>query len=111
MVHRQHHRRELVRCFRWQWSGVYGYSFAWSTTSGTLPDTVADTTGTTITSPALTDSGSWYFHIRTRDNVGNWSAAAVHLGPFQVDTTPHSARSTLFLQLRPPFLPGRLVRQ
>src|SRR5213076_1938753 len=45
------------------------------------------TTGTSggTTSSTLSD-GSWYFHLRTRDNVGNWSSP-VHLGPYKIDTT------------------------
>jgi beta-lactam-binding protein with PASTA domain len=35
-----------------------------------------------MTSPALSN-GSWYFHLRTRDNAGNWTATR-HLGPFVI---------------------------
>ena len=38
------------------------------------------------TSPALAD-GSHYFHLRTRDNAGNWTST-VHLGPFVIDADP-----------------------
>ncbi len=69
-------------------SGVYGYSFEWSTSASTLPDAVTDTTGTSTTSPPLADSDSVYFHIRTRDNAGNWNGAAAHYGPFKIDTEP-----------------------
>ena len=72
-------------------SGVGGYSIEWSTSSTTLPDTVSDTTGSSATSPSLADSSSWYFHIRTRDNAGNWAGAAVHYGPFYIDTTAPTA--------------------
>ena len=79
-------------------SGVYGYSYSWTTSSGTIPDTVAETTGSSTTSPVLGDSSGWYFHIRTRDNVGNWASGAVHLGPFRIDTAsplnPTSASET-----------------
>ena len=67
-------------------SGVSGYSVEWSQSSTTSPDATKDTTATTATSVALAD-GSWWFHLRTVDAVGNWSAA-VHLGPFKIDGTP-----------------------
>lgn len=69
-------------------SGVDGFSYLWNTSPGTTPDTTKeaeqDATGTT--SPALADGSSHWFHLRTRDNAGNWSAAA-HLGPFVIDTS------------------------
>ena len=70
-------------------SGVDGYSYEWSHSASTTPDTVKDAeeTATGTTSPPLTD-GEWWFHLRTGDNAGNWSGA-VHLGPFKIDgTTP-----------------------
>jgi subtilisin family serine protease len=68
-------------------SGVDGYSYEWSLSATTLPDTVkeAEETATGTTSPDLAD-GSWWFHLRTGDNAGNWSGA-VHLGPFRIDGT------------------------
>lgn len=66
-------------------SGVYGYSYAWTTSSSTIPDTTVDTTGTSTTSPPLSNGG-WYFHIRTRDNAGNWNPNALHIGPFYIST-------------------------
>jgi hypothetical protein len=68
-------------------SGVAGYSIEWSTTWDTLPDTTIDLTGTSATSPPLPDGNSWYFHLRTADNTGNWNAEAVHRGPYSIDTT------------------------
>ena len=67
-------------------SGVDGFSYEWSQSAGTVPDTVKDAeeTATGTTSPALAD-GQWWFHLRTGDNAGNWSDP-VHLGPFKVDT-------------------------
>lgn len=67
-------------------SGVHGYSILWHTTPDALPDTVEDTTSLSTTSPPLSDSSSWYFHVRTRDNVGNWASTAAHYGPFWIDT-------------------------
>jgi hypothetical protein len=40
------------------------------------------------TSPPLDDGKNHYFHLRTADRAGNWSAGALHLGPFWIDSTP-----------------------
>ena len=69
-------------------SGVSGYSIEWSTGATTIPDTTQDTTGTSLTSTALAEGNSWYFHIRARDAAGNWASGAAHLGPFYIDVTP-----------------------
>jgi subtilisin family serine protease len=69
-------------------SGVSGYSIEWSGNSTTSPDQIQDTTTTASTSAPLAD-GSWWFHLRTRDDAGNWSQP-VHLGPFRIDGTPPS---------------------
>lgn len=78
-------------------SGVDGYSFQWDSNPGTEPDFTKDAeegaTGTT--SPAF-GTGAYYFHLRARDNAGNWSGTS-HAGPYYVDTsapTNPSARST-----------------
>jgi bacillolysin len=68
-------------------SGVDGFSFAWDTSPTAVPDMTKDaeeTAGRT-TSPPLAD-GDHYFHLRTRDNAGNWTGTA-HLGPFRIDGT------------------------
>jgi immune inhibitor A len=69
-------------------SGLDGYSFLWDTNANTVPDTVRDCTALVLdnTTPALAD-GTYYFHIRTVDKVGNWASTAVHLGPFFIDLT------------------------
>jgi secreted trypsin-like serine protease len=66
-------------------SGVDGFSYQWSTSPTSLPDATKDAeqTASATTSPALAD-GSHYFHLRTRDNAGNWTSTA-HLGPFVID--------------------------
>ena len=71
-------------------SGVDGFSYAWSQQADTDPGTAktVEETATGTTSPSLPD-GSWWFHLRTRDNAGNWSPS-VHLGPFKIDATPPS---------------------
>jgi VCBS repeat-containing protein len=69
-------------------SGVDGFSFHWDNQPVSVPDTVKDAeeTATGTTSPALSN-GSWYFHLRTRDNAGNWTATS-HLGPFVIAVRP-----------------------
>ena len=67
-------------------SGVYGYSFEWSTSLTTVPDTVVDTT-TNQNTHQFAD-GSWYLHVRTRDVASNWNAGTAHFGPYKIDTTP-----------------------
>ena len=68
-------------------SGVDGYSYAFTSGAGDVPDVEKDAeedaTGTT--SEELADA-SWYFHLRTVDNEGNWSST-VHVGPFPIDTS------------------------
>jgi len=68
------------------WSGVDGFSYIFDQSATTVPDTTKDAeeTTTSTTSSPLAD-GRWYFHLRTRDNGGNWTSTA-HLGPFLIDT-------------------------
>ena len=75
-------------------SGVSGYSYVWDTSSSTLPDTVAETSGTSTTSSARSTGSSHWFHIRTRDAAGNWAATAVHRGPYYIDTTAPSSSTS-----------------
>jgi immune inhibitor A len=73
-------------------SGVGGYSFVWDTNAGTVPDNITDLTGgtsVTVSFPSA-DGQGYYFHIRVRDDVGNWNSTAFHLGPFDIDTVPPS---------------------
>ncbi len=73
-------------------SGVDGFSYLWDTSPSTTPDMSKDAeeAATDTTSPALADGGSHYFHLRTRDNAGNWTST-VHLGPFVIDTQAPAA--------------------
>ncbi len=68
-------------------SGVDGFSYAWTTSPSTVPDQTkeAEQNATSATSPPLADGDSHWFHLRTRDNAGNWSAPS-HLGPFVIET-------------------------
>jgi hypothetical protein len=69
-------------------SGIGGYSYVWDHSPTTIPGTMVQTAETGITSPPLTDDNNWYFHIRTRDNAGNWTTDAAHYGPFYIDRSP-----------------------
>ena len=72
------------------YSGVAGYSWEFSNSSSTIPDTTVDiphgTDPHTISSGPLAE-GTWYFHIRTVDNLGNWSDKETW-GPTIIDRTP-----------------------
>ena len=68
-------------------SGVDGYSYAFTTGAGDVPDVEKDAEedATGMTSDPLGEF-AWYFHLRTVDNEGNWSST-VTVGPFLIDTT------------------------
>ena len=66
-------------------SGLAGHSYSWSGDAGTAPDTSVDAISLeSLSSPTLPEGESW-FHLRTLDGEGNWSAAT-HVGPFRIDT-------------------------
>jgi hypothetical protein len=68
-------------------SGVYGYSFLFDTNPGTTPNTtenLAHTADPHTTSSSTLGEGTYYFHIRTSDNIGQWSSAK-HFGPLVID--------------------------
>jgi ABC-type transport system substrate-binding protein len=69
-------------------SGVDGFSFAWDRQQAAVPDAVKDAEESAggTTSPSL-GNGRWWFHLRTRDNAGNWTSAR-HLGPFVIVPRP-----------------------
>lgn len=76
---------------------IDGYSWSWSTSSTTIPDTTkeAEETVSSTTSPSLANSGSWYFHLRVRDTSGNWAVSGdvAHLGSFWVASNCPSSPS------------------
>lgn len=78
-----------------QGGGIAGYSIVWDTSPNTLPDTVSELGATAqgTTSPPLPDGQNLYFHLRTGDWAGNWTADALHLGPFWIDTTPPASQA------------------
>ena len=65
-------------------SGLDGYSILWDEIADTIPDDTKDIEEgeKSATSPVL-PNGSYYFHIRSVDNAGNWQST-VHLGPFVI---------------------------
>ena len=65
-------------------SGIDGYSVAWDRVATTLPDATKDleeTTSRSVSAPL--PAGTYWFHLRTRDNAGNWSLGT-HVGPFVI---------------------------
>lgn len=74
-------------------SGIAGYATALNQSAATAAGTSVNTTSTSQTLSASAD-GRWYFHVRTIDNVGNYSADVVS-APIDIDTT---APSTPVLQ-------------
>jgi hypothetical protein len=81
-------------------SGLDGFSYVWDESPGTVPDTVKEVEegASGASSPALPD-GNWYFHLRARDNAGNWGQP-LHLGPFPIDA---NAPATVELSPLAPF--------
>jgi thermitase len=65
-------------------SGIDGFSYAWDHAPTTVPDTAKDAeeSANQLTSVPLAP-GTYWFHLRTRDNAGNWSAGT-HVGPFVI---------------------------
>jgi len=52
-------------------SGIAGYSYILDQISSTTPDEIVDTTGNSKSYIDVGD-GEWYFHVRAKDNAGNW---------------------------------------
>lgn len=65
-------------------SGISGYSYQWSTSATTVPNTTSEGINTSTVSGNRSTSQSIYFHIRAVDGAGNWSSTN-HYGPFWVD--------------------------
>jgi len=55
-------------------SGIACYSYTLDLSSSTTPDTTCDTTGNSKSYTNLA-YGTWYFHVRAKDNAGNWGPA------------------------------------
>jgi hypothetical protein len=69
-------------------SGIGGYSVVWDASPTTLPDQTIDTTLRWITGPRQAHGTFAWFHLRAVDTLGHWTAGALHLGPFRIDTEP-----------------------
>jgi hypothetical protein len=88
-------------------TGVDGFSYHWDTSPTTVPDSVKDAEeGATSTTSQPLAAGSYYFHLRTRDNGGNWSPG-VHLGPFIIQAPP--AASAPVVRCTVPRLRGKTL--
>lgn len=72
-------------------SGIDGFSYSFTQNEEDLPDENKDIEEdvANLSSEELSD-GTWYFHLRTVDNVNNWTST-VHAGPFIIDATGPSA--------------------
>ena len=69
-------------------SGVDGYSYQWDSNATGMPDLVKDAEETLeLLTTSLPRGATYYFHLRTRDNAGNWSAGT-HVGPFILTPAP-----------------------
>ena len=66
-------------------SGIAGYSYVLSNSPFTDPDETIDGLGNSVTYFDVPD-GVWYFHVRARDNAGNWGQASVYA--VQIDSLP-----------------------
>lgn len=61
------------------------YHYGWDQNGGSsLDQSSSSTTAPSVTATGFVHGDNW-FHLRTRDGVGNWTANTAHLGPFRVD--------------------------
>ncbi|RPK53022.1 tRNA3(Ser)-specific nuclease WapA precursor [Streptomyces sp. ADI92-24] len=67
-------------------SGVAGYAVSVDRVADTLPAGSGTVQATTKFTTTVDADGTWYVHVRAKDQAGNWSSSAAHL-PFRVDTT------------------------
>ena len=66
-------------------SGIDGYSLAFSSLPGFVPDEAKNAEETTTSLTTLLPDGEHWFHVRARDGSGNWGET-VHYGPIRIDT-------------------------
>jgi len=91
-------------------SGIAGYSYTIDGSASTTPNTTINTTGTSATTGAQSD-GTRYFHVRARDNAGNWGPADHYqvridtAGPSSVSisSSSHPSSSTWYTDDTPSF--------
>ena len=89
-----------------QGTGVDGFSYHWDQAAATEADAVKDAeeTATSAQSPIL-PAGTYYFHLRTRDNAGNWSSS-VHAGPYVISINAVAPPSCVVPRLRGKTVPA-----
>lgn len=68
-------------------SNISGYAVIWDIQTDTIPGQGINQTGTSAVSPSLSDGSNHWVHIRAADGAGNWSANALHFGPFCIETS------------------------
>ncbi len=72
-------------------SGLSGYAIAWDQSPLTLPGPTQNAGPvSSLSYGPLSGAGAWYLHMRSVDQVGNWSPDAAHFGPFRIDREPPS---------------------
>ncbi|HZU13251.1 MAG TPA: L,D-transpeptidase family protein [Chloroflexota bacterium] len=92
--------------FQWQssdaLSGVAGYSYRLDADPNGSALTAVRTTQPSVTLSGLT-TGRWYFHVRSVDRAGNWSADTTF--PIHIDVTPPQLEHVRFnlFQFNPQF--------
>jgi PKD repeat protein len=57
-------------------SGIDCYSYILDNSPATIPDGICDTSGTIYNTLVPVGDGTWYFHVRAKDNAGNWGPAS-----------------------------------
>ncbi|PXF56268.1 MAG: hypothetical protein C4B59_17155 [Candidatus Methanogaster sp.] len=70
-------------------SGIDCYSYIFDQSATTTPDTACEPAGNSKSYTDVAD-GVWYFHVRAKDNAGNWGAAdhyRVQIGSGEASTT------------------------
>ena len=65
-------------------SGIFGYSYVLDNKSLTIPDEESEGLACRKDYSGVSD-GTWYFHVRARDNAGRWGKTA-HYGYITIDT-------------------------
>ena len=74
-------------------SGVDGFSRSWTNSAGSEPDNAKDLEqGARQTTSSRLGNGRWFFHLKTRDNVGHWTST-VHRGPYLIDSAKPRVRT------------------
>ncbi|MHB9858309.1 DNRLRE domain-containing protein [Streptomyces sp. YIM S03343] len=67
-------------------SGAAGYAVSVDHNADTLPDTTGTVQASTKYTTTVDADGTWYLHVRAKDQAGNWSSTAAHTA-FRVDMT------------------------